>query len=248
MTWTGTGDQTLLESRLFPKALAILSTPKRSEFSTETETAPSHPRPSHSLNVLLGTGGGAYQPEQAIVSTDMPNPFQLDVIRLNRDSKPDLKFVAFSQDGADRQSFLLRNTTPGSFPKCNPPDHALGFNLCSPTRIVSPSDTVRFSIAAGNQTPGRKVEVWVDGKKMAENLKGFSHYSFLDATLKLAPGTHRVGIFTAGWDNLVQQYMWTGGPGFTFPLTVKSTTCPVDVGIIVCSPLNDTTLKSPVRA
>jgi len=50
MTWTGTGDQTLLESRLFPKALATLSTSKRSEFSTETAIAPSHPKPSRSLN------------------------------------------------------------------------------------------------------------------------------------------------------------------------------------------------------
>jgi hypothetical protein len=198
--------------------------------------------------VLLGTAGGAYQPEQAIFSTDIPNPLQLDVIRLNRDSKPDLKLVAFSQNGEDRQSFLLTNTTPGSFPKCNPPDHAWGFNLCSPTRIVSPSNSVRFSIATGNQTPGRKVEVWVDGKKMAENLKGFSHYSFLDATLNLSPGTHRVAIFAAGWDNLVQGYMWRGGPGFDIPLTVDSSTCPAQEGLIVCSPLNDSTLISPVQA
>ena len=95
---------------------------------------------------------------------------------------------------------------------------------------------------------GRKVEVWIDGKKVAENLSGYSHYSFLDATLNLAPGTHQVGIFAAGWDNILQEYSGTGGPSSTFPLTVGSSTCPVGVGLKVCSPLNNSTLVSPVRA
>jgi hypothetical protein len=179
-------------------------------------------------------------------------PLYLRVRRVNRDSKPDVELIGevFSSQGpSTERDILFTDTTPGNFPKCSPPDRALGFNLCSPTRTVSPSNSVRFSIGAGNQTPGRKVEIWIDGKKMAENLKGFSHYSFLDTTLTLAPGTHRVGIFTAGWDNLLQEYMWTGGPGFTFPLTVGSNKCPpLGEGITVCSPLNDTTLASPVRA
>jgi hypothetical protein len=200
--------------------------------------------------VLLGTGGGIYQPEQVVFSTsDIADPSQLEVIRLDHDSKPDLKLVGYTANHESARTFLFRNTTPGNFPKCNPPNHALGFNLCSPTRIVSPNNSVRFSVAAGNQTDGRKVEIWVDGKKMAENLKGFSHYSFLDTTLKLAPGTHRVAIFSAGWDNLVEEYMWTGGPGVTFPLTVGSNNCPTQgEGLVICSPLNDATLKSPVRA
>jgi len=124
-------------------------------------------------------------------------------------------------------------------------------NLTREERIVveqsfrDPKSTLRVlaattTVAAGINTPASTV---------AENLKGFSHNSSLDATLNLTPGTHRVGIFSAGWDNLVQQYMWTGGAGFTFPLTVGLTNCPTQGdGIIVCSPLNDTTLGSSVLA
>ena len=200
----------------------------------------------HSVEVLLGKGDGTYQAERTAYSTDVPEPSRLNVMRINRDSKPDMEF--FGENDNSGSTVLLTNTTAGKFPKCGPPDSATGFNLCSPTKTVSGSTSVRFSVGAANQTPGRKVELWIDGKKRAENLKGFSHYTFLDATLTLVPGTHRVGIFTAGWDNLVQQYMWTGGPGVTFPLTVQSSTCPGGVGIVVCSPLNEATLTSPVRA
>ena len=200
----------------------------------------------YSVNVMLGKGNHTFQPEQTFYSTDFATDFH--VVRVNLDSKPDLELFGESLDGSSSTKIFFTNTTPGKFPKCAPPNWALGFNLCSPTKTVTTGTSVRFSIGAANQTPGRKVEVWIDGQKMAENLKGFSHYSFLDATLNLAPGTHRVGIFTAGWDNLVQEYQWTGGPGFTFPLTVKSSICPADVGLIVCSPLNDATLNSPVRA
>jgi hypothetical protein len=74
-------------------------------------------------------------------------------------------------------------------------------------------------------------------------LKGaFSDYSFLDATYQLSNGNHTVSVFSAGWDNLLQE--------FTFPLTVGSTTCvpPSAPGVNVCSPLNHATVNSPVLA
>lgn len=204
--------------------------------------------PPFTVDVLLGKGNRSFGPGQTVFSPTGVYPITEDVMRVNRDSKPDLKVVFFTSDTNEPRTYLLTNTTPGAFPKCSPPMNALGFNLCSPIKTVYSSTSVRFSIAAGNQTPGRKVEVWVDGKKLAENLKAFSHYSFLDATLNLSPGTHRVALFSAGSDNLVQNYRWTGGPGFTIPLTVGSSTCPAQEGIIVCSPLNDATLGSSVLA
>jgi hypothetical protein len=103
------------------------------------------------------------------------------------------------------------------------------------------SSPVRFSIGAANQTPGRKVEVWVDGKKMGEQRKGaFSYYSFLDATHELSNGNHTVTVLSAGWDNMLQE--------FTFPLTVGGTTCapPWAPGVNVCSPLNHGTVTGTV--
>jgi hypothetical protein len=102
---------------------------------------------------------------------------------------------------------------------------------------------VKFSVGASNQTAGRKVEVWVDGKKMSEQLKhAFSHYSFLNASYNLSAGKHNVSVVSAGWDNLVQK--------FQFPLTVGSSTCaaPATAGVNVCSPLNNATVGSSVLA
>lgn len=221
-----------------------------------TEASDFHGSPPFTVDVLLGKGDGTYQPEQAVYSysdihtfdNDFINgPAYVGILRLNHDTKPDFYIAGLTESHQDIIVFF-RNTTPGNFPACAAPDKAVGFNLCSPTSTVSSTTSVKFSIGAGNQTPGRKVEVWIDGKKTVENLKEFSNYSFLDKTLTLAPGTHHVGIFSSGWDNLTQQYDWTGGPGVTFPLTVKSTKCSVNPGLMVCSPLNNSTLGSSVHA
>jgi FG-GAP-like repeat len=193
------------------------------------------------FNVLLGNGNGTYQHEQVIYtgsSTELL--IGTSVMRANRDSKPDL---VLSEDYGDGSNLLFQNTTIGNFPACDAPTGYTGITLCAPTTTVVGSSPVQFSIGAANQTPGRKVEVWVDGKKMSEQLKGaFSYYSFLDATYQLSNGTHSVTVFSAGWDNLLQQ--------FTFPLTVGSTTCasPSSPGVNVCSPLDHATVDSPVLA
>lgn len=192
------------------------------------------------FNVLLGNPNGTYQHEQVIYTG--PSNATLDgiaVLRADRDTKPDLILNAFGS----ASPLLFQNTTIGNFPGCNAPNGYTGITLCAPTTTVVGSSPVQFSIGAANQTPGRKVEVWVDGKKMSQQLKGaFSYYSFLDATYKLSNGNHTVTVFSAGWDNLLQE--------FTFPLTVGSTTCasPSSPGVNVCSPLNHATVDSPVLA
>jgi len=252
--WYGNSNRTLTSQTLaLPQCTSTTPNPVVADVNGDgkndivsIEASDCHDSPPFTVDVLLGKGNRAFRPGQTVLSPDGVYPATEDVINLNRDSKPDLKLVFFTGDTNQPQTYLLTNTTPGAFPKCGPPLGAIGFNLCSPTKIVYPGTSVRFSVAAANQTPGRKVEVWVDGKKLAENLKAFSHYSFLDATLDLLPGTHRVALYAAGWDNLVHSYMWTGGPGFDIPLTLGTATCPAQEGLIVCSPLNDATLGSTV--
>ena len=196
----------------------------------------------YTVNVLLGKGGGTYQPDQPVYSTTAAEAMgsQLRVMRVNRDSKPDLRFFSVTNNGTTGNTVLLTNTTPGNFPSCSPPNRATGITLCSPTSEIAATSPVRFSIGAANQTPGRKVEVWIDGKKASENLKGWSHYSFLDAKYAVAPGSHTVTVFSAGWDNLLQS--------MTFPLAVGATQCapPPSPGLNVCSPLNNATVNGTV--
>jgi hypothetical protein len=196
----------------------------------------------YTINVLLGKADGTFQPDQAVYSTTAAEAIgsQLHVLRVNRDSKPDLEFFGVTNNGSLGNTVLLTNTTPGNFPSCSPPNRGTGITLCSTTSEVAPTSPVTFAVSGANQTPGRKVEVWIDGKKASENLKGWSHYSFLDTKYSIAPGSHTVTVFTSGWDNLLQS--------MTFPLTVGSTQCapPPAPGLNVCSPLNNATINGAV--
>jgi hypothetical protein len=193
------------------------------------------------FDVLLGNPDGSYQHEQAIYAGGSNETLDgISVLRADRNTKPDL---TLSHASGGSSNLLFQNTTVGDFPACNAPNAYTGITLCAPTTTVVGSSPVQFSIGAANQTPGRKVEVWIDGKKMSQQLKGaFSYYTFLDATYQLSNGNHTVTVFSAGWDNLLQE--------FAFPLTVGSTSCafPSAPGVNVCSPLNHATVDSPVLA
>jgi FG-GAP-like repeat/Bacterial Ig domain len=198
------------------------------------------------VNVLLGNADGNYQPEQVVYTgTDTELLTQPTVLRANRDTKPD--FLLLEQQppttAQPNPQILFENTTSANFPACDAPNRYDGITLCSPTSTVVSGSPVQFSIGAANQTAGRKVEVWIDGKKASEQLKhAFSYYSFLDASEQLSNGTHSVTVYSAGWDNLLESV--------TFPLTVGSASCtpPSSPGLNVCSPINNSTDNSPALA
>jgi hypothetical protein len=196
------------------------------------------------VNVMLGKADGTYQPEQVIYTGTSGELLSFPaVLRGNRDTKPDFVVFNLSSGTLDRPGILFENTTSGNFPACSAPDRYTGITLCAPTSTVAAGSPVKFSIGAANQTAGRKVEVWIDGKKMGEQLKhAFSYYTFLDASYNLAAGKHNVTVYSAGWDNLLES--------LSFPLTVGGGTCtpPSSPGLNVCSPINDSTDNSPVLA
>src|ERR1700730_11574878 len=117
------------------------------------------------VNVLLGNVDGTYQPEQVVYTgTDTELLTQPTVLRANRDTKPD--FLLLEQQppttAQPNPQILFENTTSGNFP----------------TGTVVSGSPVQFTIGSANQTAGRKVEVWIDGKKASEQLKhAFSYYS-----------------------------------------------------------------------
>ncbi len=57
----------------------------------------------------------------------------------------------------------------------------------------------------------RKVEVWVDGVKVYQEIAkhDYSHYGLMDGTKTLSPGTHQVTIIAAGYDNLEVKKSYT---------------------------------------
>lgn len=169
----------------------------------------------NTLDFLKGNGNGTFQPEQVIYSTS-DSIVEWHVMRASHSSKPDLAVFQFQDVNntvTNPEDLILVNTTAGDFPSCTPLNNsATGIHVCSPA--ATSGTEVKFSVAGSNQTPGRDMEIWVDGKKLAESLKStYRYYSFLDAHIHLSSGEHQVGVYSVGWDysKLLTQ----------FPLAVK---------------------------
>jgi hypothetical protein len=64
-------------------------------------------------------------------------------------------------------------------------------------------------VGAAGPAAMRDVEVWIDGKKEAEQIDGFSNYTFLKKSLSLSAGSHEVGIYAAGWDQSLVKKSFT---------------------------------------
>lgn len=191
------------------------------------------------VNVMLGKGDGTYQPEQILYTLSTVHFYETHILRANRDTKPGIMFFQSTPAG-DFQDLGL-NTTVGNFPKCNPPAFGYGINICAPTSTTGANSPVTFSFGASNPTLGRDFEIWVDGTKVADQLKhAFSNYEFVDASVPLSAGTHKVDLYGKAWDATITPFQ-------TFSLTVGSDECPKwATGIDACSPIRSSTVSSPV--
>ena len=135
---------------------------------------------------------------------------------------------------------LLSNVSHGFFPGCGVTGVAEGIRICAPSETAN--SPVTFSIGGAGPTAMRTAAVWVDGKKVDEQLAhSFSNYSFLDASLPIAVGNHSITVFGTGWDGTLQKS--------SFPMTVSTASCsaPTSAGVHVCSPVTGATVNSPVQ-
>jgi hypothetical protein len=192
------------------------------------------------LHIVSGMGDGAFADENT-ASSLQSNPGSPFVLRGNRDTKADL--VYSNTPSNSTTFFTLLNTTTGNFPTCAAPNTAVGIAQCSPTVGSTVSSPVNFAVGAASDVPLRKIEVWVDRKKQVQQFAGafFSNYAFLNASLPLAAGSHRVSVIAYGWDN--------SQGSKTTTITVKaSSSCsvPTSAGVHICSPSSGASVSSPV--
>jgi hypothetical protein len=174
------------------------------------------------------------------VTSLQSNPGSPVALRGNRDTKADLVF-SNAPTSTSTTFFTLLNTTTGNFPTCAPPNAAVGIAQCSPTAGSTVNSPVNFAIGAAAAEPIRKIELWADGKKQLEQFAGaFSNYGFLNASVPLAAGSHRINVIASGWDNSQQSKVST--------IDVKASTCsaPTSAGVHICSPASGSSVSSPV--
>jgi hypothetical protein len=198
-----------------------------------------------SLVVKEGTGSGGFGPAQTIAQS-VYGSFGVQALRSSLGTRPDLVYSQYTAAQTNpgtlppSEVVLLSNTSKGAFPGCGA-TVAQGIRICTPG--ASASSPVKFSIGAAGPTPMRTAAVWVDGKKVAEQLAhAFSNYSFLDASVPIAAGSHAVTVYGTGWDDTLQQR------SFTLPVgSGASCAAPSTAGVNVCAPVNGSTVSSPVQ-
>ncbi len=209
----------------------------------------------NSMSILFGKGNGQFGSQTLIYTFTPPAVHYSDFaytaygLHGNRDTKADL--VATQQNFAlsanrpltTNHIITLLNTTTGSFPTCNAPNAAVGINVCTPAAGSSVNSPVKFAVGSSGDTPMRKVEVWADGKKQAEQFAGaFSDYAFFNNSIALAAGSHKITVYAAGWDNSLQSKVFTLNIGSS-----SSCSTPSSAGVHICTPASGSTVTSPVQ-
>ncbi len=171
---------------------------------------------THYVDVLTRNSNSSYNKDQTIFTSPTIGgeiygiPAPPIVLRGDLNTKPDVSVVQCTDGGCYAYTTTtLLNTTSGGFPSCSAPNAFEGVNVCSPASGTAVSSPVAFRVGAGGPITMRDVEVWVDGKKLAEQLDGFSNYTFMDHSISLSPGSHKVTIFAAGIDQSLQKKSFT---------------------------------------
>lgn len=191
------------------------------------------------LHVVPGKGDGTFGNDTPLSGLES-NPGPLFALRSNRDTKADLVFT--NPTANNTPIITLLNTTSGNFPTCAAPNAAIGIAQCSPAAGSTVNSPVNFAIGVAAAEPVRKVEVWADGKKQLEQFAGaFSNYGFLNASVPLAAGSHRINVIAAGWDNVLQSKV------STINVSASGCSAPGSAGVHICSPSGGSTVSSPVK-
>ena len=107
------------------------------------------------------------------------------------------------------------NDTPakqlaGFIQKFTPEIASLAKAILAKMRTLLTSSKAAFSLSATGVPLMHRMELWVgSAKKYQQFARDYSHAAFLDTTLTLAAGTHKVSAYAAGQDNSLQRKDYT---------------------------------------
>lgn len=188
---------------------------------------------------LAGSSPGQFTAQTWNISTytsttEATEPVVAD---FNRDNKPDFAFVESWASATIHTG--LNKTANGNWSNCSYPWKGNAISVCSPAGTSTP--TVNFNATSSSWGQLRKMELWVDGKKLTEQHHVWEGYAYLSSTSTLASGTHKGTIYAANIDNSLKR--------FDFNFTVGASPCsaPPSAGVHICAPaVGSTTSANPV--
>lgn len=132
----------------------------------------------------------------------------------NGDLQPDIAVVgspAVNSTGSTLATGLNANTQ-GYYGFCNYPSSGEGINVCGP--MPPGGGATNISAAANSFGQLRKIELWVDGVKVAEDHWVWGQSAYFNESIPTPPsGTHYATFYAADIDNRLQRYDFT----FTTP-------------------------------
>ena len=96
---------------------------------------------------------------------------------------------------------------------------------------------MNFDATAHSLGDLRKIELWVDGKKLGEQYHTWEGNGFFNLDSNFNAGTHNGTYFAAGIDNTLLQYNFT----FSVP---SSCSAPSTAGVHICWPTNGANINS----
>ncbi|HZZ41008.1 MAG TPA: FG-GAP-like repeat-containing protein [Acidobacteriaceae bacterium] len=190
------------------------------------------------FDFFLANGSGGYE-EQSVPTSDIGNLVAGD---FNRDLRPDVATIdghlAYPGTGA-QMTVGLNETENGKWSPCAYPAKGQGIALCSPGSTSGTS--VSFTASANSFGMLRKMELWIDGKKIAEQHHTWANRAWFNLTTTLSAGSHKVTLFAADIDNRLQK--------FTSTVQVGGSSCsaPASAGVNLCQPASGATVSSPVQ-
>lgn len=138
---------------------------------------------------LAGANPGEFEyqtwniPNAQFVSVDATGTQSYPVVGdFNRDGKPDWAYMGHtaSNGGTSIAYTGLNSTENGLWSDCDYPHTQRGINLCSPALIAG--STVNFDATAHSLGDLRKIELWVDGKKLGEQYHTWEGNGFFNLT------------------------------------------------------------------
>ncbi len=197
--------------------------------------------------LLAGTSPGQFT-EQFVqlptTYTDQTEP----IVGLfsNSHLKPDLALNQSPNSGSPPQNtpaYLLaelNQANSGWFGPCYYPSTGQGFNVCNAGTVSG--TTATFNAAVNSYGQLRKIELWVDGKKVSEQHHTWDQHGYFNYAGSFAAGSHSATFFAADVDNRLQRYDFTFTIGSTGGCNAAGGN-----GVYICSPNPTAPVRSPFQ-